>query len=74
MRAVVASGTNSESEYLMRMVHIVVRHPRRGSPILVEAGDFLAMPYPDAGEIYRIKKSVFVKTYIEFSDELGGDG
>ena len=34
-----------------------------GSPMVIEAGDFLAMPFPQGGEIYRIKRSAFDNTY-----------
>jgi hypothetical protein len=34
-----------------------------GSPMIVEAGDFLAMPFPAGGELYRIEKSAFKNTY-----------
>ena len=34
-----------------------------GSPMAVEAGDFLAMPFPVGGELYRIKSSAFANTY-----------
>ena len=33
------------------------------SPITVEQNDFLAMHYPDGGEIYRVKAADFEKTY-----------
>ena len=34
-----------------------------GSPITVEAGDFLAMPHPNGGEVYRIKSNAFSTSY-----------
>lgn len=34
-----------------------------GSAMVIEAGDFLAMPFPSAGEIYRIARSAFMETY-----------
>ena len=39
-----------------------------GSPIAVEAGDYLAMPFPGGGEMYRIKKDEFSQTYQPVSD------
>ena len=34
-----------------------------GAPMLVEAGDILACPHPDGGEIYRIEATAFSHTY-----------
>uniref|UniRef100_A0A6T1GLY1 Uncharacterized protein n=1 Tax=Alexandrium monilatum TaxID=311494 RepID=A0A6T1GLY1_9DINO len=34
-----------------------------GSEMVVEAGDYIATPYPAAGEIYRVEKSAFANTY-----------
>ena len=33
------------------------------SPVTVEAGDFLAMPFPAGGELYRIEKGLFFASY-----------
>ena len=40
-----------------------------GSPITVEGGDFLAMPFPDGGEVYRIKGNAFSTTYEKTSED-----
>ena len=34
-----------------------------GSTMIVEEGDFLAMPFPTGGELYRIERKAFEKTY-----------
>ena len=34
-----------------------------GSPMAIEAGDYLAIPFPNGGELYRVKQSAFDKTY-----------
>ena len=37
---------------------------RWGGPTEVRATDYLAMPHPEGGEVYRITKALFVKTYM----------
>ena len=39
----------------------------------VEAGDYLVMPYPDGGEIYRISNSVLATTYALDRTHMGDD-
>mmetsp|Transcript_981 Transcript_981/g.2492 ORF Transcript_981/g.2492 Transcript_981/m.2492 type:complete len:199 (+) Transcript_981:60-656(+) len=40
-----------------------------GEEMIVEVGDFLALPHPDGGEIYRIEKNAFGKTYAPMHKE-----
>lgn len=58
-----------------------------GMPMVVEDGDFIAMPFPSGGEVYRIERAAFVKSYApggkvptqaeviaDWEDEVGQDG
>ena len=36
-----------------------------GEQMLISPGDYLAMPYPSGGELYRIQPKVFAETYKE---------
>ena len=42
--------------------HTAPRH--RGTPVSVAAGDVLVTPFPFGGEVYPVRKSLFVETYI----------
>ena len=37
----------------------------------VEAGDILAMPYPEGGQLYRIERAAWDHTYSKVENEPG---
>lgn len=45
-----------------------------GEPVTVEEGDFLAMPFPDGGEVYRVKGDEFHDLYGVDLSLQGGSG